>query len=147
MGGKKKGKGKKGKKGGDKKEEKAVVSNFKPLVLEEDIEYWVTLDMKLCNWEHMDFKMSVKTATHLFTIKNKLADHHGRIENLQICKHSFKDCNEMNDEMKTLEDYGIKGAPKDAIEPSIVTIIYDFKPVDHNEPLLLTSNADYKEIN
>merc|ERR1719502_84317 len=96
----------------------------------------------------MNFTMSVKTTTHLFTIKNKLREHHGRIEDLMICKNKVQESNEMTDETKTLEDYGIKGVPLDSIKPSVTVLWYDFRPSDHNEPLLLTSNATalYKEL-
>jgi hypothetical protein len=42
----------------------------------------------------------------------------------------------MLDEMKTLADYGITGSKRDN-EAEIVNIFYDFKPSDHDEPLLL----------
>ena len=39
--------------------------------------------------------------------------------------------------MKTLQDYGIFGAPKGSETPAVLHIYYEFKPCDHDDPLLL----------
>jgi hypothetical protein len=59
-----------------------------------------------------------------------------RIKDLVICKDVFTEANEMLDEMKTLADYGTTGSKHDN-EAELVNIFYDFKPSDHDEPLLL----------
>lgn len=44
----------------------------------------------------------------------------------------------MTSDMDTLEDYGIEGAPEG--EPEVQCLIhYDFKPQQHDNPLLLAS--------
>ena len=43
----------------------------------------------------------------------------------------------MRDDIATLEELGITGAPEDAEEPVEVAIFYEFKPCDHDDPLLL----------
>lgn len=56
---------------------------------------------------------------------------------LILCKGAFTEANELNDEMQTLEGYGIRGAPR-GVDPEVtVPVFYDFKPVAHDEPLLL----------
>lgn len=140
---------KKGKKGGAKKVKAKVTSgdggesketDFKPLVLMPETEDWVTLDLKLLNWHYLNFQMRVKITTRLFTIKNRLVERHGRITELRVCKDQFNERNEMSDDMMTLAEYGIQGAPKDA-EPMVYQIYYDFKPSDHDDPLLLVMRS------
>ncbi|CAM9357795.1 unnamed protein product, partial [Pylaiella littoralis] len=100
-------------------------------------EEWITLDLKLLNWKFLDFKHRARTSTHIFTIKNLLLEHHGRVDDLILCKGAFTEANELQDEMQTLKGYGIKGAPR-GVEPAItVPLFYDFKPVAYDEPLLL----------
>ena len=131
------------KKGGKKKKKDdggggsaAPTSSFQPLVLVPVVEEWVTLDLKLLNWNYMNFHHRCKTSTRLFQVKKILADKHGRIKDLKVCKEQFAERNEMGDEMATLASYGIKGAPQEA--PHVVyTMHYDFTPVDADDPLLL----------
>ena len=59
-----------------------------------------------------------------------------RIKDLVICKDSFAEKNELREDMKTLADYGIFGAPEDK-DPVSVQMYYEFKPCDHDDPLLL----------
>eukprot|EP00752_Nemacystus_decipiens_P007499 g6700.t1 len=84
-----------------------------PLAMPSD-EEWVTLDLK-----------------------NLLLEHHGRVDDLILCKGSFTEANELKDEMQTLKGYGIKGAPRGVEPPVTVPLFYDFKPVAYDEPLLL----------
>ena len=66
---------------------------------------------------------------------------------LKICLHSFSEINEVNDEMKTLEQMGIEGKPMydpDEIPTGgedgglpVIQIFYDFKPADFSDPVLL----------
>lgn len=67
-----------------------------------------------------------------------VADRHGGVTNLVICKDAFLVENEMRDEEMTLAEYGIEGAPRHQVPPVAVNIFYDFKPT-HQEPLLLES--------
>jgi hypothetical protein len=94
---------------------------------------------QLLNWKYLNFTMRVRTTTRLFTIKRKLEERHGRICDLVVCKDSFCEKNEMNDDMMTLEDYGVEGCAKE-LDPVIVQLFYDFKPCDHDDPLLLVWN-------
>ncbi|CAN0461608.1 unnamed protein product, partial [Laminaria digitata] len=98
---------------------------------------WCSPTNQLLNWKFLDFKHRARTTTHIFTIKNLLLEHHGRVANLIICKGAFTEANELVDEMKTLKGYGIKGAPRGADPPVTVPLFYDFKPVAYDEPLLL----------
>ena len=66
----------------------------------------------------MNFQVKVRTDAHLFSIKKKIEERHGRITELRICKEQFSERNEMTDEMKTLQAYGIEGAPVD--DPEVV---------------------------
>ncbi|CAM9307782.1 unnamed protein product [Heterosigma akashiwo] len=125
----------------DEEKQQVVDQNMPAFVLAPDLEEWVTLQLNLLNWSYMNTEYRVKTSTHIFRIKNYLKERHGRIEELIICKDSFSEANEMADEMKTLEDYGVKGAPEDHEPPARCPIFYDFKQSDHHDPLLLVWNS------
>lgn len=86
----------------------------------------VRLEFKLMNWSYMNFEMRLPTTTYLFAIKKRLEERHGAGHFL-ICKDAFAEQNEMTDDMKTLEDYGIF---QDAL------VYYEFTP-DHDDSLLL----------
>ncbi len=59
------------------------------------------------------------------------------MNDLKIYKEIAHAKNLMDDEYKSLFDYGIRGAIKTA--PQVVfTIYYDFKPYQQDDPLLLT---------
>jgi len=102
-----------------------------------DVVNYVTLEFKLMNWGFLDFSLRVPTDTHLFTVKKKLEERHGRIRDLVVCMSSYAEKNEMTDDVKTLDDYGIKGAPDGAEQEATQLIFYEFKPCDHDDPLLL----------
>ena len=72
----------------------------------------------------------------VFRLQNLLLEHHGRVDDLILCKGSFTEANELKDEMQTLKGYGIKGAPRGIEPPVTVQLFYDFKPVAYDEPLL-----------
>ncbi|CAN0123726.1 unnamed protein product, partial [Scytosiphon promiscuus] len=121
-----------------KKTDKAEGSSpSEPLLVMPSDEEWVTLDLKLLNWKFLDFKHRARTTTHIFTIKNLLLEHHGRVADLILCKGAFTEANELNDEMQTLRGYGITGAPRGMEPPVVIPLFYDFKPVAYDEPLLL----------
>eukprot|EP00903_Cladosiphon_okamuranus_P006170 g6067.t1 len=130
---------------GDKGDEKVAAKGESSLVAEPPLampsdEEWVTLELKLLNWKFLDFKHRARTTTHIFTVKNLLLEHHGRVDDLILCKGSFTEANELKDEMQTLKGYGIKGAPRGVDPPVTVPLFYDFKPVAYDEPLLLVWN-------
>ncbi|KAH9100710.1 hypothetical protein Ae201684P_006904 [Aphanomyces euteiches] len=78
------------------------------------------------------------TTTRLFTIKAEIEKRHGPITNLKICKDHFAEGNELTDDMLTLHDYGIDGSlPHD--KEVVCLIYYDFKPTQHDNPLLLAT--------
>ncbi len=96
----------------------------------------------------MDFSQQFRDDTRIFTIKRILKERHGKIDNLQLCFHSFSESNEVHDEMLTLYECGIKGFPVGAAvtdediemeEKSIpiVKLFYDFKPADKSDAVLL----------
>ena len=93
------------------------------------------------NWKFMDDSTIVTDETHLFTIKKRLEEKHGRMKQLVICKDSYAERNELRDDMKTLKEYGILGAQKPN-EPAPITLFYEFKPLDHDNPLLYNMEAD-----
>ena len=106
-----------------------------------DLNSYVALSLKLMNWKFMDDSTIVTDETHLFTIKKRLEQKHGRMKQLVICKDSYAERNELRDDMKTLKEYGILGAQKPA-EPAPITLFYEFKPLDHDNPLLYNMEAD-----
>ena len=84
----------------------------------------------------MDFEYRAKTSMHIFSLKKVIAERHGAINGLTVCKDSFIEQNEMKEDHNTLAEYGIIGIPKTE-EPRLeVTIFYDFKS-SVNEPLIL----------
>ncbi|GAB9464732.1 hypothetical protein Gpo141_00002158 [Globisporangium polare] len=112
----------------------SMFDNTPPLVIAPEVVHYVTLDMRLLNWSYLNFKLRTKTTTRLFAIKKR----HGPISDLKICKGHFSEANEMLNDMDTLQDYGIEGAPE--IERETISIIhYDFKPQQHDNPLLLAT--------
>jgi hypothetical protein len=58
---------------------------------------------------------------------------------LTICKGHFAEANEMRHDMESLADYGIEGAPEDEVPEAVCLIHYDFKPQQHDNPLLLAT--------
>lgn len=104
----------------------------------EGMEEWVTLDLRLVNWNYMNFKLRVRTDTHLFSINKKIEERHGRITALKICRDQFSERTQMTDEMQPLHAYGIQGAGLDDPE-HVVLLYYDFKLCDHENPLLLAT--------
>jgi 2-iminoacetate synthase ThiH len=96
----------------------------------------------------MNFTMKFKEDTYIFTIKRILQERHGKIEDLKLCFHSFSEANEIQDEMLTLKDCGLKGTPvghaetpedKAAEEASIpvVQCFYDYRPLSQSDPVIL----------
>eukprot|EP00937_MAST-01D_sp_MAST-1D-sp2_P003016 g3016.t1 len=135
---KKKGKKKGGKKKADSGAEPAApVAAMPRPVLKLKSDEWVTLELKLLNWNYMNFTHKCKTDARLFQIKNLLKERHGRIANLKICKEQFAERNEMDDDMATLKSYGLVGTEKDSPTPMMYTLHYEFSPVEADDPLLL----------
>ena len=97
---------------------------------------WVRLDMKLIDWNFMDFSRTVKVDTTLGTIKEVIKKRHGgNLSSLTICKDYYQETNELRDDSLTLKQYGINGAEKSKA-PS-VTLYYDFKPEGISDPLVM----------
>ena len=84
----------------------------------------------------MNSEVRVPTTTRLFQIKELLVKKHGPMRDLKICKDKFAERNELHDDVLTLEEYGIQGIPAD-MDPCFQEIFYDYKPADHDDPLLL----------
>ena len=109
-------------------------SLFKALKV-PDVQKVVKLEFRLMNWNFLDFELECPTDTHVFTLKKKIIERHGRIKDLVVCKESYEEQNELTDDMKTLEEYGILGGTAD--DNVVARIFYEFKPCDHDDPLLL----------
>ena len=140
MGAKKGGK----KKGGESKEKKDEAPP--PYIPKREL--WINIEFKLLNWKFMNFAQRFRTEeTHLFTIKKLLQERHGKLDSLKLCFHSFTDSNELNDEMKTLREVGIKGIPVDVNLPEeaaqipTVQLFYDFKSTNFSDPVILYYNS------
>ncbi|KAL3672661.1 hypothetical protein V7S43_001956 [Phytophthora oleae] len=112
-----------------------------PIIVEADPVHYVTLDMRLLNWSYLNFKFRTKTTTRLFAIKQQIQKQHGPIMDLKICKGYFSESNELKNDMTTLAEYGVEGAAE--AEPEVVCLIhYDFKPEQHDNPLLLATEKN-----
>ncbi|KAG7388144.1 hypothetical protein PHYPSEUDO_013104 [Phytophthora pseudosyringae] len=112
-----------------------------PIFIEADPVHYVTLDMRLLNWSYLNFKFRTKTTTRLFAIKQQIQKQHGPIMDLKICKGHFSEANELRHDIMTLAEYGIEGAAEG--EPEVVCLIhYDFKPEQHDNPLLLATEQN-----
>jgi len=101
-----------------------------------EVQKKVTLEFKLMNWNFLNFELELPTDTNLFVVKQKIEARHGRIRDLVVCRGVYAEENELRDDMKTLEDYGIRGS---ADGKAREMILYEFKPRDHQreDPLLL----------
>ncbi len=108
----------------------------------------VKIEFKLLNWKYMNFTMQFSDSTKIFSIKKILKERHGRVSDLKLCLNSFSESNELNDEMLSLAEVGVKGRQPDMKlvdgdvvidEDSIpvIAIFYDYKPVDFSDPVLL----------
>ena len=109
----------------------------------------------------------VNVDTKLHSIRRRLKAKHGMVKSMKLYLGSISPTTEMTDNNATLATYGIEGAPEEekvsptsatasgaapsaagldesennfaAAENEIVTIYYDFEPVQHESPLLLVS--------
>jgi 3-dehydroquinate dehydratase len=96
-------------------------------------EEYVTLNMKLIDWSHMDFKRTLPTTTSIQTLKEIIKHHHrGSISSIVICKHSFEEKHELKNPNATLKDCGICNAPS-------VDLYYNFKTDEDTkeDPILM----------
>jgi len=96
----------------------------------------------------MNFTMKFKEDTYIFSIKKLLRERHGQIDDLRLCFNAFTEANEVNDEMLTLRDCGLKGHPcgaavtpeekelEDSCVPT-VQLFYDYKPASESDPVVL----------
>lgn len=91
----------------------------------------------------MNFAMRFREDTHLFTIKRILQERHGKLDSLKLCFHAFTDANELNDEMMTLREVGIKGIsvdvnnPEEVLNIPTVVLYYDFQSSNFSDPVIL----------
>lgn len=99
---------------------------------------WITLHFKLKDedWNYMNHQETVRTRINLAVVKNMLKKKHGPLTNLVICKGEYLEKNELNCDLKTLREYGLRGGITKETAPTI-TIYYDFKP-SGLDPLLLS---------
>lgn len=160
-------KGKKKKKGGKKKGAAPKVDEGppKPLVKVHDFVKWVTLDMRLVNWSsvaraaladawhlysrdrrsYLNFELKLRDDTPLFSLKKRLVERHGRMTELRLYKDHVSPETELSDEMLTLREVGVAGAGVDdegnPEPPARATLVYDFKPHDSADPLLLVAGS------
>lgn len=115
-----------------------------------DRENWVILDFKLLNWKYMNFQMKFRENTHIFSIKKILRERLGKMNDLKICFNSYSEANEVHNDMLTLAQCGVTGAPlsndidevtgvvpPDSVQLPTVTVYYDYKPSDFEDPVLL----------
>ncbi|KAL7541928.1 hypothetical protein ACHAXR_011360 [Thalassiosira sp. AJA248-18] len=95
---------------------------------------WVKLDMKLIDWNYMDFSRTLRVTTTLHTIKEVIKNcHGGNIASITVCKDRYQETNELRDDKLTLKQYGIDGSLNKSQAP-VVSLHYDFKPGGCTEP-------------
>jgi hypothetical protein len=129
-----------------KKKDDAVIEAPPPVYVPKR-EPWINIEFKLLNWKFMNFSQHFREDTRLFTIKKILQERHGKLDSLKLCFHAFTDQNELNDEMLTLKEVGIKGVPVDLNSPTevltIPTVIlyYDFQSTNFSDPVILYYNS------
>lgn len=94
--------------------------------------------MKLLDWKYVDFQITVKTSMTVDQLIQEIEDRVGRFGKCTLCKHEYREMNEMVDGKKTLQDYGIPGSDSKENAPKS-TICYDIKPFEDisQEPTLL----------
>ena len=91
----------------------------------------------------MNFSEKFKEETRIFTIKKILLERHGRLDSLKLCFHAFIESNEIENDMLTLAECGLKGTYVDITNPEeaqtipTVQLFYDFKPVNFSDPVIL----------
>ena len=91
----------------------------------------------------MNFSMRFKDETHIFTLKKLLHERHGRLDDLILCFHAFNEENEINNEMLTLKELGLKSCfvdidnKEEAMTIPTVQLFYDFKPTNFSDPVVL----------
>ena len=153
--------GKKAKKGKDEEdgENKEDPDAWVKPEFPEEPELWITLQCFLKDWQFMDpgskfgdsNVMRVKCTTKIFQIKQRLAANHEldrrAARDLVICKNVFDAKNELKDEMKTLEEYGVMGSPDDEDKRmhKVLKLYYEFAGAslrNHDDPLLLSEPSE-----
>ena len=73
-----------------------------------------------------DSHLAVATDGHDHGDGHNARQRRGPFQQLRLCKHEYKEYNEMTQDMKTLYDYGIEGGLKS--EPPSMKILYQFVP-------------------
>eukprot|EP01036_Dinobryon_divergens_P026368 gene26368-35006_t len=104
---------------------------------------WINIEFKLLNWKFMNFSMRFKDETHIFSLKKILHERHGKLDDLKLCFHAFNEENEINNEMLTLKELGLKSCfvdidnKEEAMTIPTVQLFYDFKPTNFSDPVIL----------
>jgi hypothetical protein len=103
---------------------------------QEQTSEFVTINMKLIHWPHLDFKRTVQTTTTVRTITEVIKHHHGGplITSIVICVHNFEQKNELRNANTTLKDCGIRGT-SDRYNAPDIALYYNFKAEE--DPILL----------
>mmetsp|Transcript_21090 Transcript_21090/g.47575 ORF Transcript_21090/g.47575 Transcript_21090/m.47575 type:complete len:162 (+) Transcript_21090:113-598(+) len=138
----KKGGGKKGKgkdKAADVPKEKHEITLMKEKFEQEAMPHWVILHMNLMNWSFMNSDIRIRSESALLELKDRIKAKHGAVTDLKICRGSFAETNELTEDSLTLEEYGFEGA-LDGQPERRYEVFYDFRPVEHDDPLLLVWN-------
>ena len=110
------------------------------VTIAEKVDRFVNCQLKLINWIFLDFELKGCNVekTRLFTIKRKIKERHGRVTNLKVYLGTVSPQTELTNDMASLEELGVEGSPKSELnEPEEIVLYYDFKPYEHNDPLLL----------
>lgn len=112
---------------------------------------------QLLNWRYGTSKLRVKTSMPVFMLRDELREKHGRVSDLRVYRDHPSEANELRGEFKvcrrasqgsarsrrppecasqTLAECGIRGAPE-GVEPPTQRVVYDFRPLEFDDPLLL----------
>ena len=107
-------------------------------------EHWVTLNIKLVTWDHLNFNLQTRTSTRLFAIHDAIAERHGgSVQDICLYKHQVHQRNAISNLGTTLGENGITGGP---LEENVQCVLwYDFKPHTSDCPLLLSSPREQTE--
>jgi hypothetical protein len=90
--------------------------------------------LQLIDWGYMDFSRTFHSSTTIHTVKEVIKKWHGgHIQNLILCKDSYHETNELRNDNHTLKECGIDAAFDKNMAPS-VTLFYDFKPIECDQP-------------
>jgi len=96
------------------------------------------LNVRLPNWNFLDFTMNVAADTSLFLVKKKIVERFGPLRDLEIFVDSVAEENKVEATMETsLEECKIVDKKKG----KEFTIFIDYKPKEPDNTLLLVNTA------